>query len=164
MIDFLLGVPGKLSTLLGWFTTYWTAARAAKIDNLDAAVSTRAVASTALTNATWTDARAGKMDAIIQTSVIQSIQTGVIAAGFASSGSYLNAESAYTDVTISSVTPAKCIVLVEGSYWSDPSSPHIHRASGRMISATTVRIGGNAGMDGNSGTYPAVRWYVIEFK
>lgn len=40
----------------------YTTARAGKIDSLDAAVSSRAAASTALTNATWTDARAAKLD------------------------------------------------------------------------------------------------------
>jgi hypothetical protein len=40
----------------------YTAARAAKLDNLDATVSSRAPASTALSNATWTDARAAKLD------------------------------------------------------------------------------------------------------
>lgn len=41
-----------------------TAARAGKLDNLDALISSRAPASTALTNAIWTAARAGKLDLI----------------------------------------------------------------------------------------------------
>lgn len=39
-----------------------TASRAAALDQLDAPVSTRAVASTALNNSTWSNARAGKLD------------------------------------------------------------------------------------------------------
>jgi len=58
MSAILYGVPGKLKTMLDRLTS----ARAAKIDNLDAAVTTRAAASTALSNAVWTDARAGKLD------------------------------------------------------------------------------------------------------
>jgi hypothetical protein len=40
----------------------YTAARAAKLDNLDATVSSRAPASTALSNTTWTDSRAANLD------------------------------------------------------------------------------------------------------
>ena len=40
----------------------WTSGRAGKVDNLDAAVTSRAPASTALSSATWTAARAGKVD------------------------------------------------------------------------------------------------------
>jgi len=40
----------------------WTDARAAKLDNLDTTVSSRAPASTALSSTTWTDARAAKLD------------------------------------------------------------------------------------------------------
>jgi len=58
MSAILYGVPGKLKTLIDRLTS----ARAAKIDNLDAAVTTRAPASTALSNGVWTDARAGKLD------------------------------------------------------------------------------------------------------
>lgn len=40
----------------------WTNTRATNLDNLDAAVSTRAAAATALSNATWTNTRAGLID------------------------------------------------------------------------------------------------------
>ena len=40
----------------------WTDARASKLDNLDTTISSRAPASTALSNATWTDERAAKLD------------------------------------------------------------------------------------------------------
>lgn len=42
----------------------WTNARAALLDNLDAKISSRAPASTALSNSVWTNARAGYLDAI----------------------------------------------------------------------------------------------------
>lgn len=82
MIDFLLGVPGKLKTISDYLTTNWTATRATKVDNLDAAISTRAPASTALTNATWTDVRAEKLDGI--TAAVSSI----IATNWPSTPSY----------------------------------------------------------------------------
>lgn len=60
MWTMLAGVPGKLKTLIDRLT----ATRAANLDKLDANITTRAAASTALTNAVWTDARAGKLDKI----------------------------------------------------------------------------------------------------
>jgi len=45
--------------------TDYTAARAVKIDNLDAAITTRAASATALTTAMWTDARAAKLDDVV---------------------------------------------------------------------------------------------------
>ena len=58
MWTMLAGVPGKLKTMLDRLT----ATRAANLDNLNTTISSRAAASTALTNAVWTDARAGKLD------------------------------------------------------------------------------------------------------
>lgn len=60
MWTMLAGVPGKLKTLIDRLT----ATRAANLDKLDANITTRAPASTALTNAVWSDARAGKLDKI----------------------------------------------------------------------------------------------------
>lgn len=56
----LLGLPGKVKTLLDRLT----ATRAGYLDNLDAAVTTRAPSATALSSATWTSARAGYLDKI----------------------------------------------------------------------------------------------------
>lgn len=58
MIAALLGLPGKMKVL----TDRLTSARATKLDNLNATVSSRAAASTALTNVVWSDARAAKLD------------------------------------------------------------------------------------------------------
>ncbi len=63
MIDFLLGVPGKLKSL----TDRLTAARAGYLDNLDAAISTRAGASTAVSNADYTAALAAHLAGLIAT-------------------------------------------------------------------------------------------------
>uniref|UniRef100_A0A7C4U1X6 Uncharacterized protein n=1 Tax=Caldisericum exile TaxID=693075 RepID=A0A7C4U1X6_9BACT len=45
--------------------TDYTSARAAKLDNLDATISSRASASTALSNTVWTDTKAGYIDVAI---------------------------------------------------------------------------------------------------
>lgn len=60
MWTMLAGVPGKLKTLADRLT----ATRAANLDKLDANITTRAAAATALSNAVWSDARAGKLDKI----------------------------------------------------------------------------------------------------
>lgn len=57
MSAFLYGIPGKLKTLIDRLTS----ARAAKLDNLDTTVGSRAPASTALSNAVWTDDLAGNI-------------------------------------------------------------------------------------------------------
>lgn len=64
MIDFLLGVPGKLKTISAHLATYLSSTRCAKIDNLDAAISTRAASNTAVSNATYTSARAAYIDTL----------------------------------------------------------------------------------------------------
>lgn len=55
------GIPGKVSTLVSRLTS----ARASNLDNLNATVSSRAPSSTALSNATWTNAKAAFLDAAI---------------------------------------------------------------------------------------------------
>lgn len=55
----------KINSLLNTLANHvaaWTSTRAAKLDNLDAAISSRASASTALSTAQWTNARAGYLD------------------------------------------------------------------------------------------------------
>lgn len=60
MLMMLAGLPGKMKTLLDRLT----AARAGNLDRLDATVSSRAPASTALLRAVWSDARAASLDLI----------------------------------------------------------------------------------------------------
>lgn len=147
MLAFLLGVPGKLTALMADYTT----ARAAKIDNLDAAVTTRAAASTAVSNVDYTAARAAKLDAIIQTTVIQNVQSGVIngAVGTAG-GSY--ASGCYRDVAISAVVTGKSVVLI----WSGNSAMSY---SGQLTSTTNLRIENTV-----AGSQFFVSWQVVEFK
>lgn len=159
MIDFLLGVPGKLKTISDWLTTYWTAARAAKVDYLDAAISGRAPASTALSNATWTNGRAALLDGIIQNSVINSIQSGAFAnSGALSSGDTLGAK--YADITITSVNTAKSVVIISGSgYSTNPATAALAAVpAGRLTSATNLRIAIDYG------GFIKVAWTVVEFK
>lgn len=77
MIEVLLGLPSKVKTLVDRLTS----TRAAKLDYLDATISSTAPASTALSNAVWSDARAAKLDtAALEASPLLSapIVSGVI--------------------------------------------------------------------------------------
>ncbi len=142
MIDFLLGVPGKLKTISDWLTTYWTAARAAKLDYLTGNV---ALASTAVSNAYYTSTRAALLDGIIQTSVINSIQTGTTAIN--TSGGF-----GYTaNVTITAVNISKSFVFVQGA-----SS----QAWGYMSSTTNLHLESATSIIFATGQ----RWWVVEFK
>ena len=60
MIETLMGLPGRVSALLGRLTE----TRANNLDRLDAAVTSRAPAGTALSNLVWTDAIAAKLGAM----------------------------------------------------------------------------------------------------
>ena len=70
MSIFLNGVPGRLKTLIDRLVPSGSAetltdTRLANLDDLDAAVSTRAPSSTALSSATWTGTKAGYLDAAV---------------------------------------------------------------------------------------------------
>lgn len=159
MIDFLLGVPGKLKTISDYLTTNLAAVRAAKIDNLDAAISTRAAASTALSNATWTNARAAKLDSISATGVIKSIQTGFVSdLPTTSTGE----DERYVNVTITAVTTSKSVVLIDGSrVVSSGTGGFSANLTARLIDSTTLRVA-SFYMGATTVEFGA-RWTVVEF-
>jgi hypothetical protein len=104
MIDFLLGVPGKLKTISDLLTTYWTAARAAKLDYLTGNV---ALASTAVSNADYTSTRATFLDSTISGRLgsIKAIYKGTVT---------INNSSQSGTVTITSVNTAKSLCFFMG--------------------------------------------------
>lgn len=85
MIDFLIGVPGKIKAVADYLLNNLSVLRAAKIEFLDAYMTSRAPAATALSNATWTDVRAAKLDSIT-TSFVKSITTFVVQDTISSGG------------------------------------------------------------------------------
>ena len=70
--SFLLGLPGKIGTLL----TRLSDTRATKLDNLDAAVTTRSAAATALSTVQWTSARAAKLDSLATVPITNGVVEG----------------------------------------------------------------------------------------
>jgi len=138
--QFLLGVPGKLKTLLDRLT----ATRAGYLDNLDATISSRTSASI------WTGTKAGYLDAAISSrlsSAIASVQTGYVSSN---TGSGSGEDTRYADVTISSVDTSKSVVIVHNQYGDS-------LVSGRLTSSTNLRLAVNIS------SWRSCRWYVVEF-
>lgn len=141
---FLASVPGRCKTLLDRLTS----ARADKLDFLDGLISSRAPASTAVSNADLTPARAAKLSNLIETSVLNSnIQTGYAAS---LPGAGAGEDNYYLDVTVSAVVIAKTLVIVQSVEQAGSA------ISGRMTSTTNLRVSG--------GEFARGRWYIIEFK
>jgi len=140
-----LGVPGKLKTLLGRLTS----TRATNLDYLDAAVTSRAAASTALSSATWTSTRAGYIDRLdaaistIPTSPINLIQRG-----------QTDPTTTTTDVTITAVDMAKTVIHL----LTDSGLGFTSGAAVYLTSTTNLRI-----IVGNAGGTSVVSWEVVEY-
>ena len=149
MIDFLLGVPGKLTNIYSWLTTYWTAARAAKLDLITVAP---APASTAVSNADYTSARAAKLDFLTATplsAVINSIQTGSVTLVSTASGTF----------TISAVNTAKTILIPLGCMtWGSVSTDN-NFGIWALTNSTTVTVSRTG-----SSQQVAFGCMVVEFK
>jgi hypothetical protein len=144
MIAALMGVPGKLKAIKDLITT-----------GLDAAVTTRAAASTALSNAVWTNALATELDglapaiAAIPTTLINSIQhTTVSITGTATSATK----------TITSVTKAKSVLILLG--WNDNQTnvlpPYIELTNATTVTASRSTPGVS--------TITSISFIVLEFK
>lgn len=172
MSAFLLGVPGKLKTLIDRLTS----TRAGNLDNLDAAITTRAPSATALSSATWTGTKAGYLDAAISSrldAAVVSAQSGKVDTNTLSAGTA--DEFRYVDVTLSAVASvAKCLVVVVGGFASSPTSnsaaldsarrngANSGPARGYLTSVSNLRLYGAPGSDTYYGA--SVRWQVIEYK
>ncbi len=121
-------VFAKLNAILQKFVSVWTDARAAKLDNLDGTISSRAsqdsltsvnnrVGLTGDTGATTTSGSIlGKLNALLSYSlaprVVKSVQRGIITSATAASGS---SDSPFQNsITISAVVVAKSIIVFPG--------------------------------------------------
>lgn len=76
MIDFLLAVPGRCQLILNQVNTIATNYTATVAGRIDAAISSRAAAATALSNTIWTNARAAALDVIsvISANLVSALQ------------------------------------------------------------------------------------------
>jgi len=140
MLEPLLGLPGRIKILIDRITS----TRASNLDNLNATVSSRAPASTALSSSVWTGTRAGYLDAsiadrasqssvdAIPTSPIKSVQRGLLIVGGSDSPPY--------NVTISSVDLGKSVLTF--SYGGDVAAELTPERLlwGRLTSSTNIRF------------------------
>lgn len=114
----------------------WTNTRAGKLDSLDAAITSRAPASTALSNATWTDAKANYLDAAIST-ISSPVRS--IQTGTVDTTTTTNGtapEANYIDVTISSVTVSKCFVVANIGAGIGPNNVGEAQGAARLFGQT----------------------------
>ena len=159
MWTMLAGVPGKLKVLADRLTS----TRAANLDRLDANVSTRAAAATALSNAVWTDARAGKLDIASLGLSIKSVQSGYTSATVAE-GVANTEDDGYINIAIASVNTSKSVVFVNGGCGGSVSQSVTYGSAkiimGRLTSATNLRVSCPSAIGTDRIT---VRWYVAEF-
>jgi len=159
MLEPLLGLPGRIKILMDRITS----TRASNLDNLNASVSSRAPASTALSSSVWTGTRAGYLDASISgrasqssvdaipTSPIKSVQRGLLTVGFADAPPY--------NVTISSVDLGKSMLTF--SYGENNTSALTSERLlwGRLTSSTNIRFDKYRSA---ASTY-TIAWEVIEY-
>ena len=159
MLEPLLGLPGRIKILIDRITS----TRASNLDNLNATVSSRAPASTALSSSVWTGTKAGYVDTAISgrasqssvdaipTSPIESVQRGLLTVGGADAPPY--------NVTISSVDLGKSVLTF--SYGEDNAGALTPERLlwGRLTSSTNIRF--DKYRPGVS-TY-TIAWEVVEY-
>lgn len=149
MIGALMGLPGKLKTLLDRLT----ATRAGLLDNLDAAVTTRAPASTAVSNIDYTATRAGYLDSVLR---IKNNYTGTITI---STGASNYATLPFTPVDL------KTILIKQGHAYAQ----YVPGSTSYAIEGVRIRRAGNLvyaelsqAMDGLTSSI-VVNYQVVEF-
>jgi len=159
MLEPLLGLPGRIKILMDRITS----TRASNLDNLNATVSSRAPASTALSSSVWTGTRAGYLDASIsgrasQSSVdalpqgiIKSVQRGLLTLDFGDAPPH--------NVTISSVDLGKSMLTFSyGEGVAGALTPE-QLLWGRLTSSTNIRFDNYRSL---ASPY-TIAWEVVEY-
>lgn len=149
-MQFLFGLTGQMKAVKDHLLTYWTAVRAAKIDNLDAAISTRAAASTAVSNADYTAGKAVFLDSAISGRLgsIKAIYTGEI---------HVSAGLTSNTATITAVVAGRSICLLNGVRGAGAN--YYDSIFTVRLTSTTVITATRAGTSGDH----EVGYTVVEF-
>jgi hypothetical protein len=141
-MQFLLGLPGKVQTLLTRLSATWaakldtlaanyTTTRAGKLDNLDAAITTTAPAATALSTAVWTSALAAIIAAQTRVKNIQYVGATVAIGGTG---------NANTTVAITAVDWTKALLFPLGVHCSNGVSTYGQDARWEVTNSTTLTM------------------------
>lgn len=151
MSAFLFGVPGKLKTLLDRLT----ATRAGYLDRIDATVSSRAPASTALDSSVWTGTKAGYLDAAVTSRLgsIKAIYKGTISVTTSGSSPTAGGGTA----TITAVVDAKTLIFNLGVNDGQNSTPWC-----RVELTNTTTVTAYVKANSTAGTF-TVGYMVVEF-
>lgn len=155
IVNELGGELDGIATNLDTWKADWTQARAIKLDNLDAKVSTRATAADMGTALEQINTLLGK-------GTVKSVQRGVVQ--WASTANWCGKE---VTVNLAQVNPSKTIVLLQSSHGKfDSEGEYVAQASLASLSATSMRL--NVSVFYNAGPYPSndtiyASWQVIEF-
>ena len=157
MLEPLLGLPGRIKILMDRITS----TRASNLDNLNATVSSRAPASTALSSSVWTGTKAGYLNAAISgrasQSSVDALPQGIIKS--VQRGSF-NPPQASTsaNVTISSVDLGKAFLVF--SFRSDTTGSNLEFIwTGNLTSATNINFQRYTTLTINH----TIEWQVIEY-
>ena len=157
MLEPLLGLPGRIKILIDRITS----TRASNLDNLNATVSSRAPASTALSSSVWTGTKAGYVDTAISgrasQSSVDALPQGII--NSVQRGSFNPPQSSTSaNVTISSVDLGKSFLVF--SFRSDIAASNLeHVWTGNLTSATNINFQRYTAV-----TFPhTIEWQVIEY-
>ena len=153
MIGLLASIKAGITTLTGRLTS----TRAGYLDNLDAAISTRAAASTALSSATWTGTRAGYLDKI----GIRSIQTGYVTLAISSAAT----GNASTTLSTTLTDTSKAFMLLTSvERTASGGGILLENCRPSITNTTTVRVDW-AAPDGTTSTIMTARihYLVVEF-
>ena len=149
MMELLAGVPGKLKALADRLT----AARADNLDHLDADISSRAPANTAVSNAVLTDARIGNLDNLAWAPLrIKSIQRGAV---------WIPGGSTFNTIWLSiAVDPSKAVLSHLGNEFIGNNIGNFN-IDGRLELVSTNQIRGWSGGGTNAITigYQIVEYY-----
>lgn len=145
----IIDCANGIATLL----TRLSSARATKLDNLDVAASTLAPANTAVDKTYWTNALGTALASFLgsppPSTFINSVQGGFVNVN---SGSWSTGDDGfYTDVTITAVDPAKCVVIWQSA--AGASMARVQAATNLRVSQATNTPGQLVG-----------RYQVVEYK
>lgn len=158
---------GSVFAKLNKVLTDYTSQRAGKLDKLDTTVSSRAPSSTALSNATWTNTRAGYLDYLANgtyglsaiRTFLTTVKTTASQSGIKSvqRGTATFVSGSPTTVTISSVNMSKAFVIANVSSTRTDFRSCDAGAGGYLSSSTKLVLSCNYG-----GTR-YIPWQVVEF-
>ena len=158
MLEPLLGLPGRIKILIDRITS----TRASNLDNLNATVSSRAPASTALSSSVWTGTRAGYLDASISGRASQSSVDAIPASPIKSvqRGLLTVANIPPFNVTISPVDINKSVLTFSYGADVDTALTAEDLLWGRLTSSTNIRF------DKYDPTYTGytIAWELIEYE